>query len=184
MLDMPPIWTLANTCPNKWYENPPRNQFNGRRRNQPQFSGPYNGQQQMWTPNDMPQPPPPPEQNMTQRTANITQTLRQPHITYASGNINMAMHMINDSESNSTDHICEELAKTELYVDRAGVKYWYHLEHCIRSPSDQTERTLAEVQDDVARNTTSTDDRSTETPDALSGDPGELEKRGNLLDIC
>ncbi|CAL9694854.1 unnamed protein product [Knipowitschia caucasica] len=29
-----------------------------------------------------------------QRTANITQTLRQPHITYASGNINMAMHMI------------------------------------------------------------------------------------------
>uniref|UniRef100_A0AAV2MEL7 leucine--tRNA ligase n=1 Tax=Knipowitschia caucasica TaxID=637954 RepID=A0AAV2MEL7_KNICA len=50
-----------------------------------------------------------------QRTANITQTLRQPHITYASGNINMAMHMINDSESNSTDHICEELAKTELY---------------------------------------------------------------------
>uniref|UniRef100_A0AAV2MFH6 CCHC-type domain-containing protein n=1 Tax=Knipowitschia caucasica TaxID=637954 RepID=A0AAV2MFH6_KNICA len=63
----------ANTCPNKWYENPPRNQFNGRRRNQPQFSGPYNGQQQMWTPNDMPQPPPPPEQNMSMRGNSYTQ---------------------------------------------------------------------------------------------------------------
>uniref|UniRef100_A0AAV2KNF4 Uncharacterized protein n=1 Tax=Knipowitschia caucasica TaxID=637954 RepID=A0AAV2KNF4_KNICA len=59
----------------RWHNGPPRNQFFGQQQNQSRFPGSYNGQQQMWTPNDMPQPQPPPqpEQNMSMRGDSYTQ---------------------------------------------------------------------------------------------------------------
>ncbi|KAK7878489.1 hypothetical protein WMY93_030325 [Mugilogobius chulae] len=47
-----------------------------------------------------------------QRSSNISKTLRQPHITYEKGDINMATNM----ETEGTPHVCEEIVKTELYI--------------------------------------------------------------------
>uniref|UniRef100_A0AAV2JVT9 CCHC-type domain-containing protein n=1 Tax=Knipowitschia caucasica TaxID=637954 RepID=A0AAV2JVT9_KNICA len=63
----------SRDCANIGRYGPPRNQFFGQRQNQSRFPGSYNGQQQMWTPNDMPQPPPPQEQNMSMRGNSYTQ---------------------------------------------------------------------------------------------------------------
>uniref|UniRef100_A0A8C6UYN4 ribonuclease H n=1 Tax=Neogobius melanostomus TaxID=47308 RepID=A0A8C6UYN4_9GOBI len=47
-----------------------------------------------------------------QRSNNISSTLRQSHITYESGTINMATSM----ETEGIPHTCEEKVKTEIYV--------------------------------------------------------------------
>ncbi|CAL9704929.1 unnamed protein product [Knipowitschia caucasica] len=47
-----------------------------------------------------------------QRSNNISKTLRQEHITYEGGTINMASNM----ETEGTPHMCEEKVKTEIYV--------------------------------------------------------------------
>lgn len=47
-----------------------------------------------------------------QRSSNISKTLRQPHLTYEGGTINMAANM----ETEGTPHVCKEKVKTELYI--------------------------------------------------------------------